>query len=315
MNLPTNIELDSGDYAVIDTQFDTRFIMNYILYHTSAHAQEMNFKGHPYVTPISYAGYCLTLFYAHLLACDATFRPEKSFPAARFLSDSDRKDLFNKLLSSHVPVFLSDLLMEIAPVYDARRNNMLLIPSLAGYLHLHDFGRTIPPNLFYVAHHMLASTRTNAEPDDVLNALYQKPILSYGTRTFTIANYFGTLFGIGHHENFVNRDFNAFFNPLVGRFLTQRPTFARINLSTPDLADDFSGNIYSVLLLASDENLSLSSTLYDALSTFVLSDEPNSPKLGSIVSALSGTLLTSHTNEPPTHPTWTGVKTKDGKKD
>lgn len=310
MMLPTNIELDSGNYATIDVQFDTRFIHNYILYHITAAFPEMNIKGHPYVTPLSLAGYCLTILYAHMLACDATFRPEKSFPAARFLSDSDRKDLYDVLLRCHVPSFLSDLLIELAPVYDPRRNNMLWTPSLAAYLHLHDFGRTIPPAMYYSAHHLLASTRTNKDPNDVIDDLMITTILHYGDREFTISNYLGTWYADGHHTNFVNQDVLSFFNPLVGRALTQRPTFARLPFEVETLNDDFTGNIYTALLMASDENISLANTLYNAMSVFVKSDSPSAPQLGSILATLSGTLLLSCSIEPPTLPTWTGAVCK-----
>nr|QLC36782.1 capsid protein [Sarcosphaera coronaria partitivirus] len=307
MMLPTNIELDSGNYANIDVQFDFRYINNYILYHITALYPEMNIKGHPYVTPLSLAGYCLTIVYAHILACDATFRPDKSYPAARFLSDSDRKDLYDALLRCYVPTFLADLLLELSPVYDPRRTNLLWSPSLAGYLHLHDFGRTFPPQLYYNAHNLLASTRTNKDPDDVIDAFMALPILNYGNREFTTSNYLGTWFNNQHHPNFVNQDVFSFFNPLVGRALSARPTFARIPLDTEVLADDYTGNIYSVMLLASDENISISNTLITAISTFVHSDAPSSPQLGSILATTSGTLLLSCSIEPPTLPTWTGV--------
>jgi hypothetical protein len=307
MNLPTNVELDSGNYATIDVQFDTRFVHNYILYHVTALFPEMNIKGHPFVTPMTIAGYCFSLLYAFMLACDSTFRPEKSYPAARFLSDADRKDLFDLLLSSRVPKFFADLLLELSPVYDPRRNNMLWCPSLAGYLHLHDFGRTIAPSLYYTVHDLLASTRTNKDPDDVIDDAMALDVLNYGTRSFTVSNYLGTWYNGSHHSNFVNEDFLSFFNPLVGRALTQRPTFARLPLNTETLADDFSGNIYSTLLLASDQNIPMASRLYTAMSAFVQSDESSSPQLGSILATLSGTLILSCSIEPPTLPTWTGA--------
>lgn len=307
MMLPTNVELDSGNYATIDVQFDTRFILNYILYHVTLLFPEMNVKGHPYVTPLSIAGYCLTLFFTHLLACDSTFRPEVSFPAARFLSDADRKDLFDLLLRSRVPKFFADLLLELAPVYDARRNNMIWCPSLAGYLHEFDFGRTFPPSLMYGAHHLLASTRTNKDPDDVIDDLMSITLLNDGTRDYKISNYLGTWYNNQHHVNFVNQDVLSFFNPLVGRALTQRPTFARIPLQPESLPANHTGNVYTALLLASDENIGLATTMYSALSTFFESDAPSSPQLGSVLATLSGSLVLSCSIEPPTLPTWTGA--------
>jgi hypothetical protein len=307
MNLPTNIELDSGSYHTYDVQFDTRFVMNYILYNVTALANEMNTKGHPYVTPLSLAGYCFTLFYAHILACDTTFRPTKSWQAARFLSDSDRQDYFDTLLKAYVPPFLADLLLEIAPVYDPRRNNHLFVPSLAGYLHKHDFGRTFPPDLFYGAHHLVASTRTNKDPDDVIDDFMSQELIRFDSHDYTVSNYLGTWYKSGHHRNFVNQDFLSFFNPIVGRALAQRPTFARMSFNREDLSSSPNETIYHCLLLASDENLTLSNTVVTAISSYVQSDLKSPPQLGSVIATLSGTLLLSHSIEPPTVPTWTAA--------
>lgn len=308
MMLPTNIELDSGNYHVYDVQSDTRFVKNYIEYHIATLFPEMNIKGHPYVTPLSLAGYCFHLFYAHMLTCDAVFRPTKSYQAARFLSDADKKDLHDKLLQSRVPTFFADLLLELAPVYDPRRNNHLFCPTLAGYSHLHDFGRTIPASLYYAAHHLLASTRTNKDPDDVIDDVMEITLIEHNQIEYKVSNYLGTWYNHQHHPNFVNQDFLAFFNPLVGRALTQRPTFARLPFVHETLELAAAGNIYTTLLLASDENLNLTTTMIDAISAFVLSDNKSAPQLGSVIATLSGTLLLSHSIEPPTMPTWTAFE-------
>ncbi|AAT06080.1 capsid protein [Pleurotus ostreatus virus 1] len=307
MNLPTNIELDSGNYHNIDVQFDTRFILNYIMYHVMNLAPELNFKGHPYFSPLSYIGYCMHLFYALLLACDCTFRSDKSYHASRFMTDQERKDLYEVLLNCQMPTFLSDLFLELAPVYDPRRNNLLFVPSLAGHSFEHDYGRTLLPSMFYAAHHMLASTRTNKDPNDVIDDCMALHVITAGTTNFTISNYLGTWYATGHHDNWLNRDFLAFFNPLVGRFLTQRPTFARMHFETEVLPIDGTGNPYTAFLLASDENTSLATTVLTAPSTFVNANDPKSPKLGSVLASLSGTLLLNYAIEPPTLPTWTAA--------
>ncbi|UBZ25877.1 coat protein [Fusarium mangiferae partitivirus 1] len=304
MMLPTNIELDSGNYATIDCQFDTRFIKNYIEYHVASLYPSLDVKGHPYVSPLTIAGYCLTLFYAHIFNCDATFRPNKSWYCERLLSDAPFTDLNNLFLNCAVPQFLADLLTQISPVYDARRSNFLFVPSLAGYSHEHDFGRTIPPSLYYRAHHILASTRTNKDPDDVLDDFYASNIVEYNGKIYTPANYFGTWIGYTH-PNWVNQDFHAFFNPIVGRALTQKPTFARASFA-PDDYDENEFNIYEFLLLGSPDNLPLNTMLTGALSAFFHSQTQASPLLGNILSSISGTLLFSHSIEPTTMPTWTG---------
>jgi hypothetical protein len=310
MQLPTNVELDSGNYHTIDVQPDFRFILNYIMYHVTALAPELNFKGHPYFSPLSYIGYCLQLVYAHLLACDSTFRATKSYHAARFNTDQERKDLYDLLLSARVPTFLSDLLLELSPVYDPRRNNLQFVPTLAGHSFEHDFGRTPPPSMFYAAHHLLASTRTNKDPNDVVDDCMGLSVLDVNGTEYKISNYMGTWYATGHHDNWFNRDFLSFFNPLVGRFLTQRPTFARMHFELEVLNPNGTTSPYQAYLLASDENVSLTTTVVTALSTFVQANDPKAPQLGSILATVSGTLLLSYSIEPPTLPTWTAATYK-----
>lgn len=304
MMLPTNVELDSGNAAVIDCQFDTRFILNYIQYHVANLYPEFDVKGHPYVSPMTIAGYCLLIFYAHIFNCDSTFRPNKSWYCERLLSDALFTDLNNLFLNCHVPQFLADLLTQISPVYDARRTNFLLVPSLAGYSHEHDFGRTIPPTVFFFAHQILASTRTNKDPDDVLDDLYGTTLVEYENKDYKIANYFGTWIGYTH-DNWLNQDFQAFFNPIVGRALTQKPTFARTPFTFPTYnKDDF--NPYEYLLAGNDENILLTTMLTNALSAFFSTQGKANAKLGNILSSISGILLFNHSIEPPTLPTWSG---------
>lgn len=308
MNMPANVELDSGNYFTIDVQFDTRFLQNYIVNHIENLSAEWNAKGHPHVTPLTMTGYCFTLFYAHLLGCDTYFRPTKSCAAQDFFRETAQSDLFNVLLGCKVPPFLADLLLEISPVYDPRRNNVLFCPSLAGYTHAHDFGRTLPPAMYYAAHQTIATTRTNSDVEDVYLKFFRTELVTDGTTTLTPSNYLGTWYGTHTHDNFVNRDFLTLFNPLVGRFLTQKPTFARTPFSEAMLDwSDYTTNVYSYMLLSDDDNVSMANTLYTALSTFASSEFPSGPTLGSILSSMSGTLLLSHSIEPPTLPTWTAA--------
>jgi len=154
---------------------------------------------------------------------------------------------------------------------------------------------------------MLASTRTNKDPNDVVDDCMALQVITAGATTYTVSNYLGTWYTSGHHDNWFNRDFLAFFNPLVGRFLTQRPTFARIHTELETLAIDGTGNPYTAYLMASDENTSIMTTLLTAMSAFTNANDPKAPKLGSVLASLSGTLLLSYSIEPPTLPTWTAA--------
>jgi hypothetical protein len=307
MMLPTNVELDSGNVAVYDAQSDTRFLKNYVEYHIASRYPEYNVKGHPIASPLSLAGYCLLLFYAFLLNCDASFRPMKSYWCIRFFTDQMKRDLNDLLLNAHVPQFLADLLMQLSPVYDARRANHIFVPSLAGYSHLHDFGRTIPARLYFKAHHLLATTNPRTDPDLYQDMVYELEIVDFSDQIFTVANYFGTRYE-DEHSNWVNQDFEAFFNPLVGRALIQKPTFAKMDIATFTATSNATFDPYTFFLCADDASIFTTTTTIGSLSTFFHSIDSKSPKLGSILSSLSGILALSHSIEPPTLPTWTGIK-------
>jgi hypothetical protein len=213
MSISRNIDLDSGSNAVYDVQSDNRFLANYIQYNIAQDYPDLNVKGHPMVSPLSLAGYCMLLFHAHLLGCDAYYRPVKSYWCKNFLTDQGKTDYFDVLLNCHVPTFMSDLLTEIAPVYDARRTNHLFVPTLAGYSHLHDFGRSLPSSIWFKVHHKLATTSTRTDPDDYQDDVYELPILVLNGQRFDICHYFGTRYGV-NHDNWLNQDFESFFQSI-----------------------------------------------------------------------------------------------------
>jgi hypothetical protein len=310
--MPRNVEHDSGSNATYDVQSDNRFLANYIQYNIAQDYPEMNVKGHPMVSPLTLAGYCMLLFNAHLLGCDSYFRPTKSYWCKNFHTDQGRKDYFDVLLNCHVPTFMADFLIEVAPVYDARRTNHIFVPTLAGYSHLHDFGRSLPPQIWLQVHNLLATTSTRKDPDDYQDDVYELPVLTFNNQDFDICHYFGTRYGF-NHDNWLNHDFESFFNPIVGRALTQKPTFGKLNITPQNYPDMSHFDIYGHFLVADDDNITIMSNFIGAISTFYKSHEPKSPKLGNILASLSGSLLFSHSIEPPTLPTWTGSIRKDNK--
>jgi hypothetical protein len=306
MNVTSNVELDAGSDATYDVQLDTRFIANYIQMHIASAYPEYNLKGHPMVSSLTLAGYCMLLVYAHLLANDFYTRPTKSYFARTFHSDATKKDYLDILLEAHVPPFLATILEQIAPVYDPRRTNHLFVPTLAAYSHRHDFGRTLPPSMWLYAHHELATSNPKTDPDEYSDNVAELTLVTYEEQPFMIANYIGTRAGF-IHPNWVNLDFEGFFNPLVGRTLIQKPTFSKLPLYPPTYEDFTRFDPYEYLLCADEMNINTMMPFIGSLSTFVKSHYPGSHKLGTILGTLSGPLLFNHSIEPPTLPTWTGI--------
>jgi len=86
------------------------------------------------------------------------------------------------------------LINNLAPTYDPQRRLQVYIPSLAAYDFSTDYGRSVPPSMFILAHHLLASSRTNAEPKTILRTFYATTILEIGNATYTPSNFLGGYF-------------------------------------------------------------------------------------------------------------------------
>ena len=317
VNMSNNVELSDSSQFTIDVQPDFRYIFAYICFHVESHFAEYNVKGHPSVSPPSLIGYCLALVYAHILACDSSARSITSNYAVVFKNDAHLKDFLSSLLTSYVPEFMEPILLQLAPTYDPRRSLVEFIPSLAGFSFKYDFGRILPINIFIRAHHLVASTRSNRDPDDVLVDLYSTPLININdptptnpnrVHTMRIGNVFGTCYTHGNqaftHTNWLNSKFEKVYNPVVGRALTQRPTFTRMP-TTPQSAQSYDEiNPYIYALNCDDDNIATTSSLDLACSRFISSANIGSKQLGQISQLTQGITVLNYAIHSPTLPTW-----------
>jgi hypothetical protein len=318
MRMSENVEVDSGSDVTIDVQPDFRFLFGYIAYYVSALYPELNVKGHPYASSLSYVGYCLLLVFAHVLACDLSARRTASSHALVFRNDSYLKDYFNTLLQARIPSFLIPLIEQLAPLYDPRRNRVEFVPTLAGFSFGHDFGRTIVPSVFLSAHDQVASTRQNEDPADLVSRFYGTNLVHYGSTTYKVGNILGTHYNDGTrtvaHPNWLNEMVESIYNPVVGRFLTARPTFARIPLKEYSAKGFTDFNPYIYALSACDENITKMQDFVNAMSRFVESEDSRTFPLGSLLQKISGNVILNHSIEPPTLPTWTAKSVSTDRK-
>lgn len=91
--------------------------------------------------------------------------------------------------------------------------------------------------MFILAHHLLASVRSNADPEEVLRRFYATTILTVHTTNYTPGQFLGAYFNIAehvtNHPNWLNSRFEKIFNPVIGQALAQRPTLAKTRLIPP----------------------------------------------------------------------------------
>lgn len=309
MNLPGNIELDDAAPFTIDVQPDFRFIFSYICYYVSHVYPELNVKGHPMVSPFTLVAYCLSLVISHILVCDLSSRRTASWYATPFRNDAHLQDYLTVLLNAKIPSFMMPLLQQLAPTLDPRRIHLEYVPSLAGFHFPHDFGRFFPIHIMIAAHQQIATIRSNIDPSDALLRYYQTTICTYGQNTYRIGNLFGTHYNNGAtdviHTNWINSILESIFNPVVGRALTQRPTFSRIPILpyTQANVNDFNPYIYG--LSAIDDNLDKMSDFTRSLASFITIEDPKTIALGTLLQNIQGITILNHSIEPVTLPTWT----------
>jgi len=312
MNMPQNVELSDSDPYTIDVQNDFRFIFAFIAYHVTALYPEANVKGHPAISPPSLIAYCLAIVYAHILTCDLSSRRTCSDYAIVFRNDSHLKDYLSTLLNAHIPPFLMPLLSQLAPTTDPRRTLIEYVPSLAGFSITHDFGRTVPIHALLAAHQLVATSRSNLDPSDVLLKLYKTELITIGTSPLRAGNLFGTHYNNQvndfTHSNWLNLILESVFNPIVGRALTQKPTFSRIPIHSYSVPSNDDVNPYIYVLSATDDNLDVMSDFIRSASRFTKAESPNAIVLGQLLQTITGITILTHSIEPPTLPTWTNLE-------
>lgn len=112
-----------------------------------------------------------------------------------------------------------------------------------------------------LAHHLLASVRTNSDPETILRTFYSTVVTTIDDVNITPANYLGGYFDRNqrptNHANWLNTRFEKVFNPVIGRVLLQRPTLARCRLHPFEYPEPENVDIYELLLCYSEDNIEI----------------------------------------------------------
>ncbi|KAF6207350.1 hypothetical protein GE061_018591 [Apolygus lucorum] len=309
LNIQTSVEIDQGIDFTIDVQPDTRFPVAYIMYNITALYPDLETKGFPYVSTLSLAGYCLTLLYGQLLLNDINTRSRSSPYTHPFRTETDMKDFLEVITNLNIPECMQDILTKLTTFVDPQRPGLRYNANLASSLFLHDFVYLLPNNIFFIAHNILATTRTNADPSDILRMFYNTVIVSYQQNIYTIGNLLGAEFQQAQqnylHKNWILTTFEIFFNPVIDRSLLQRPTLARINVTAPAFANPAADyNPYGYALTATTDDIPILSSALEHISNFFKKQEPNSKTLIQIQHELKGTTLLTYNVRPLELPTW-----------
>lgn len=276
--------------------------------HQNFFVRDLTTKSHPYVSAFTLVAYQQILFNAYLLICDIHCREPVSHNASKFKNDAAKSDYLTKLMDCYVPDELATLISQLAPTYDPQRKLMFYIPSFAGFSFAHDYGRTVPPCLMILAHNLLASLRTNADPEDTLRTFYSTTVLTIDNEHFTPAHFLGGYYlsngRVTCHPNWLNTRFEKVYNPVIGRALIQRPTLAKTRLQSYEYDNPQSVDPYEFLLCYSEENIEVMFDLLSDISSFISKEIPSSRKLGQLLGEPSGVNILYHSIWSFVIPTW-----------
>jgi len=151
--------------------------------------------------------------------------------------------------------------------------------------------------MFLIAHHILASTRLNAEIHAIMHEFYTSVLFTVQGRNYTVSQAIGgpfTIAGEPHdHPNWIRDRIEAIFNPIINRTLVQRPTLARMCTNQPIWNNMNDVNPYDIMFGYTQSNEVKLINLLSSVSTFVEKCDPNSPTLGALLQHTTGIVITS----------------------
>jgi hypothetical protein len=309
LNIEQNIQASDGPVLTFDVLPDFRYIILYLAFFITRAYKTLEQRDDPYLSPATLMAYCLSLIYAHLLTCDRYIRIKPSAACKEFIDDPELKRYHSTLLNAWVPPFVADLIDILTPMNDPRRPGIEYIPSAAASSFNFDFGRTFPVSIFTKFHDILARTSTRTEPHILYKQWYDFAVIGQ----YAVANYFGAAATADAiYENWLLSTVISMMNPVVSRYIANRPVFARTPTST--ITGTAITNPYVVLLAATDDNIDMLVKFIKSMSAHALEHLDARIQLGASYDNLVGTTLLIHCVSEPSLPTYHSKTHKlDGK--
>lgn len=306
--LSKRIEVDRGTKFIIDVQPDSRFFTYYAMFTTAEMFPDLDVKGFPYVSTFSLIGYRLVMLHSYMLINDLYKRGQKSHHSFPFVNAPELQDFLIFLQKLKVPSDVEAVIQQLSSTTDPSRPGLLFVPTYAGFSFDHDFGRSIPATLFFLCHNFLATVSSQADPTELLLRFYDTTLLQINGVDYKVSHLLGGPYSVDNdanqHANWLSDEFEAVFNPIVGRSLTTRPSLARLTLHRTNYASAADVNPYQYLIGCHTSNLVKIMMCLDNINEFLTSKEPSLPTMSQVLEKAAGITLMSHSIEPVTLPTW-----------
>lgn len=309
-----NLAFSNGPDAVIDVQFDYRNVFLYIANYVTKEYPEYNVKSNTCLTPMSITGYCLALTYAlALLNDDDNIRGKRSCYSQSFANDRLLAPVIDELRNMYVPPFMLQLLKSTTYSYDDRKPNLRFVYSLACFDYIHDFGRCFPVNLFFYAHHILATTSASAPILETMTIW-----LNAATIAQPVQNTVSQLIGLEpadiNNTNWISIIMKQLFNPTTSRFQTVRPTFNTMEIraqSHPNALVE-TLNPYAYLLCLDPQNIKQMRSIYRSISNAMKDLYPTAITLAEVQANDHNQQLLNHYYQAVIRPTYYDITPETG---
>lgn len=212
-----------------------------------------------------------------------------------------------------VPAELATELRNLAPVYDPLHSDLEYIPSLACFSLNHDFGRTIPAYIYFLAHNILADIENFESSHAIMNQIYSSNIATRNQEPITFSNLFGGPFTdyahTQNHQNWLRSNLERLLIPTIGLCLEEQPTLVNLPISIPTLDDQSNGYLYTIL--GHRPNITVIQQFMTNISKYLADSDPSLPTLGSFLGKVSGITILSHSIETTVLPTWHSYRSTD----
>lgn len=304
--IDNNINRSNGPDQIIDTQFDYRNPLIFVVTNIVHEYPDIVFKDHPCMTPTSFVGYNMALLYAMaLLNDDENVRQVRSTHSREFSTDRLLSPILTALRNLYVPPFMHQILKGLTSSTDERKPNLRFVYSLACFDMTHDFGRSFPINMFFSASKLIATRAANTPPDQIIQAWLETQVIAQPIER-TVAQYIGMNPADPYDTNWLSNCLLRVFNPVTSRSNTLRPTFDIMNLKSQIHRNTNADTInpYVYLLCMDPQNRKSTIAILNSISNAVQANFPQAKRLSELQSEEATPQLLNHYYQGLIQPTY-----------
>lgn len=302
-----NFQQDTGPQFIIDCQPDLRKSIAYYIHAIKSMTPTLDIQSYPLVSPFTLCAYFQILQAAYLLNSDLTHRPIPSEFANEFVDRNELK-MFNKTLNElTVPESLVYILKTQNPLFEPHRPGLKFVPTMAGFIFTHDYGRTLPAYIWLLIHNMFALVPKNATSVDLIRQFYQAEVAVINNRIYTVSNFLGGYYTHGanrhQHRNWLNQQYEKQINRFFGTLNIVRPTLQYIDLESFQAPRNCNVNPYKFLLSLQRNNITPLTEMLNAISAFIKAKDLGKETISDIIKNSFGSSIVTHSIETANLPT------------